>query len=345
MPKVCYVPRKFQAKSMEIIELATDICDSYSGLALTLRQLYYQFIARAFFANSQQSYDRLGSIINDARLAGAFDWDNLVDRTRNLEKLPSWGSPAALIADAAEQYLTDIWAPQKRRVEVWIEKDAAIGVVEAVCNRNNVPFFSCRGYTSQTEMWGAAERIGAYLRNGEQTTILHIGDHDPSGLDMTRDIQDRLRLFISRDWAIEFMGAGQHTRGSIRADMIDVMRSQGCDIDSHELPWQVKRIALTYDQVEQYNPPPNYAKESDSRFAKYHEETGLLESWELDALEPTVMEELIQDEIDAVRNEEEFAKAEFAQERDRAVLREVSSNWETIASVHEKAALKGRATP
>lgn len=333
--RIRYVSTKFQAETQSVIDQANDICETYaaSGLSLTLRQLYYQFVARDLLPNNQKSYDRLGDIISKARLAGEFDWDYIVDRTRNLMSRPTWSSPEDLIKSAAEQYATDLWAPQKRRVEVWIEKDAAIGVIEHVCNLNQVPYFSCRGYTSSSEMWSAANRIGEYLRNGERTVILHIGDHDPSGLDMTRDIEDRLRLFIHQDWVNEFHVPGTLTRGAIRNSMRDVMNERGGDIED-ELPWEVRRIALTVDQIEQYDPPPNYAKQSDSRFEAYMEATGLVESWELDALDPFVMEELIQSHIDGVRVDDVFATAEREQEIDRQVLTAISDNWETIKAVH-----------
>lgn len=333
--KIKYENKKFSADKMAVVDAAVAICEEYAeqGFALTLRQLYYQFVARDLVQNTQKSYDRLGDIVRDARLAGLFDWDFIVDRTRNLSKLSTWASPEKMIERAAKQYLTDTWAPQKRRLEVWIEKDAAIGVIEHVCNENNVPFFSCRGYTSASEMWEAGTRIGEYLRNGEQTIILHIGDHDPSGLDMTRDIEDRLRLFVSQDWVNEFPVARPLSRGNIRASQREVMREQGSTIEDHELPWQVKRIALTMEQIEEYNPPPNFAKTTDSRFLKYQEETGLNESWELDALEPSVMEELIQDEIDAFKDHDAFAAAEMAQEKDREVLNKVKENWESIKAI------------
>jgi hypothetical protein len=222
---------------------------------------------------------------------------------------------------------------------VWIEKDAAIGVIEAVSRANHVPYFSCRGYVSQSEMWAAGTRIGEYLRNGEQVRILHIGDHDPSGLDMTRDITDRLRLFISQDWVNEFgwglTDPSEHTRGVLRANMRDHMREQGSTIGDNEMPWEVRRIALTIEQIEEYGPPPNYAKTTDARFQRYQDETGLDESWELDALEPTVMEELIQDEIDAFKDHDAYDKAEAKQERERLVLNAVKENWEAIKAAHE----------
>ena len=330
--RIRYVAKKFQPATQRLIDQANDICAGYaaSGLSLTLRQLYYQFVARDLLPNEQASYNRLGAVISDARLAGEFDWDYIIDRTRNLAKLPTWGSPAKLVEAAAEQYQSDLWAPQKRRVEVWIEKDAAIGVIESVCQNNQVPYFSCRGYTSSSEMWSAATRIGEYLRNGEQTLILHIGDHDPSGLDMTRDIEDRLRTFIHQDWANEFMGPGAHTRGAIRASMRDHMWEKKCDIQHGEPPWQVRRIALTMAQIERYNPPPNPAKTTDARFLKYREETGLDESWELDALDPYVMEELIQNEIERFRDTQALGAAERKQEQDRKILRNLTDKWADV---------------
>lgn len=354
MPEVCYIPKKLSLPKLEIIDLAREICDEYAGFSLTLRQLYYQFVARDIFPsdrtwrqvtndkwvrdpsgtpNAEPNYKWLGDIINDARLAGLFDWEYIIDRTRNLEKRSTWSSPAALLDDAAKQYLTDTWGAQKRRIEVWIEKDAAIGVVEHVCHLNNVPFFSCRGYTSQSEMWAAAQRIGENLRNGEKTLIVHIGDHDPSGLDMTDDITDRLNRFMHIDWVNEFLHPGV-TRGYIRNDMREQMREKGCTIEDDELPFEVRRIALTIEQIEQYNPPPNPAKKTDARYQKYQERTGLDESWELDALEPAVVEELIQGEIDAFRDDEAFGRAEMTQEKDRAILKSVVGDWDTIASIH-----------
>lgn len=339
--QIKYASKNFKAERLQLIENANVICEGYAarGLSVTLRQLYYRFVARNLLANEDRNYNRLGEAISEARLAGMFDWDYIIDRTRNVQKRPDWNSPEDLIDQAAEQYLTDLWAPQKKRIEVWIEKDAAIGVIEAVSRSNHVPYFSCRGYVSQSEMWSAGTRIGEYLRNGEQVRILHIGDHDPSGLDMTRDITDRLRTFIQQDWVNEFgwglTAPSERNRGVLRANMRDHMREMGCQITDDELPWEVRRIALTYDQILEYAPPPNPAKTTDARFERYFDETGLDESWELDALDPIVMEELIQDAIDEFKDQDAYDAAEAKQERERTVLKAVKDNWPAIKAAHE----------
>lgn len=154
MPLVCYVEKRFNPATLDVIARANEIIAEYAeqGFALTLRQLYYQFVARALLRNKQTEYKRLGSIVNDARLAGLIDWDHIQDRTRNLLSNSHWTDPAEIIDSAARSFEVDKWTGQEWRPEVWIEKDALLGVIEGVCVELDVPFFSCRGYTSQSEM-------------------------------------------------------------------------------------------------------------------------------------------------------------------------------------------------
>jgi len=301
MPLIQYIDKNFSGKSQGLIVKASEIIEEYrdQGFSLTLRQLYYQFVARDLIENTQRSYKRLGDVLNNARLAGYIDWNAIVDRTRNLKAVPHWEGPAEMVETCVEQFSTDKWENQPCRVEVWIEKDALIGVIERVCKSNDVPYFSCRGYNSQSEMWRASQRLKRYYDEFDQDPIiLHLGDHDPSGKDMTRDTDDRLYLFT------------------------------GCN-DDDESMITVKRIALNMDQIEHYNPPPNPAKITDSRAKAYISKYGH-ESWELDALEPSVMEELIQGEIDAVRDLQKWDESVEEEEGHREWLKAVSDNWEEV---------------
>jgi hypothetical protein len=328
--RVKYLNKKFSPAKQAIIDKATQICASYST-PLTLRQLYYKLVTLNAFPNDQREYDKLQTLMNDARMAGEFDWEYLIDRTRNLVAPTTWSSPAALLKAAAKQYSVDLWAGTHHRVEVWIEKDAGIGVIESVCATEQVPYFSCRGYTSVSEMWNAAQRIGNHLVNGDRVTVLHIGDHDPSGLDMTRDIRERFATFLANDWYrstayAEYPGFGSSTNDKIRNSMRECIRAHGGTIHS-EPPWRVKRIALSYEQVQQYNPLPQPAKRTDSRFLRYQEETGLDESWELDALDPAVLQNLISSEIDAVRDDEVWAANLAREAKDQLTLVNLAKNW------------------
>lgn len=330
MARIRYAALKLQAKKLERIAQAEAICEEYAqqGLSLTLRQVFYQFVARGLLPNTQGDYKALGEALNDGRMAGLLDWDYLSDRTRNLADQPHWESPATLVKSAATQFRMDLWKAQPYRVEVWVEKDAAVGVIEGVCRALDVPFFSCRGYTSASEMWAAGQRIGHHLRMGQKVRVLHIGDHDPSGLDMTRDIRERLATFVTNDWAKEF---GGRNAAQVRNSMREGIRQLGGSITDEEQPWAVRRIALSVEQIEQYAPPPNPAKTTDARFLRYQEETGLDESWELDALDPLILQTLIRDHVTGLRDQRLWDQAELAQEEARRVLSRVSDQWDSVA--------------
>ena len=196
MPKIEYKSIKFQQKSLELINLVNQVVEEYQaqGYELTLRQAYYQLVARGYIPNNERSYKNIGNLINDGRLAGLIDWYSITDRTRNLRSNSHWDNPADVIASARYSYLLNKWDGQPNYVEVWVEKDALVDIVGQACRPLDTPYFSCRGYTSQSEMWSAAQRfISQDYRDNR--VIIHLGDHDPSGIDMTRDIQERLQMF------------------------------------------------------------------------------------------------------------------------------------------------------
>lgn len=290
-----FITRKFSEASAGVIVTANEILEEYEGqgLVLTLRQLYYQFVARGLIPNKQSEYKRLGSIINDARLAGLIDWSMMEDRTRTLRTITKWDSPAEIVEAVAKQYKEDLWSSQVYRPEVWIEKDALVGVIERACRDLRVEFFACRGYSSQSAQYEAGQRFRRYIDAGQTPVVFHFGDHDPSGIDMTRDNADRLTMFA------------------------------GEELD-------VRRLALTFEQVEQYSPPPNPAKESDSRHEGYAAKYGN-ESWELDALEPTVIDALIRDNIETLIDRKKWKRAEREEADNRSKLAAVSDRWDDVA--------------
>ncbi len=281
---------RFRTPAINQIALANVIITEYQqqGFKLTLRQLYYQFVARGLLDNTQREYKNLGNLISKARLAGLIDWNAIEDRTRNLASQPTWDSPSEIVAACADQFKLDIWEGQEYRPEVWIEKEALTGVIAPVCNRLRISYFACRGYVSQSEQWAAGKRIEQRREESNQATmILHLGDHDPSGLDMTRDNADRLSMFARFD----------------------------CE---------VQRLALNMDQVNQYAPPPNPAKLTDTRANRYVARFGD-DSWELDALEPRVIERLIEDAVSPLIDADLMDEVSARESDARARLREVAN--------------------
>jgi hypothetical protein len=321
MPYIAYTDGRFRDGSLAIIAEADRICLEYArqGYNLTLRGLFYQFVARDLFPeerrfrqvggnrwvrdpdgtkNAEPNYKWLGGLVNDGRLAGLIDWDHISDRTRQLTQLPTWRSPADIIDAVAAQYREDVHADQPSYLEVWVEKDALLEVTQRAANAWQVASYACKGYNSQSALWVAANRHLRMTRAGRRCHVLYLGDHDPSGLDMSRDILNRFQLF--------------------------------CEHAGRSAP-TVHRLALNMDQIQALpNLPPSPAKITDSRAAGYIAEFGD-DSWELDALDPPTLDGIIQDAIAGLVDHDRLAAARAAAEQRRQLLVAVSRRWPEVA--------------
>ena len=289
-----YTDIAFRKDRMEMIADANVILDEYGrqGLDMTLRQLYYQFVARGLFANNDVNYDKLQRLVNDGCMAGLISWDAIQDRTREVRGAGAYhNSPALAIASVADGYSKDLWADQPWRPLVVVEKDAQLGNISRVCNDEGIQYFSSRGYNSQSEQWRLGQLCARYIRDGQRPLILDMRDHDPSGLDMTRDFRERLELFAGT-------------------------------------PVTVSRIALNINQVIEFSPPDNPAKLTDGRiedYKAYMREAGYSDlqdtSWELDALAPDYIRDLIHQNVDRVRDKMLWEQALTKEEQEREYLR------------------------
>jgi hypothetical protein len=288
---------------MQIVLAANRIIDRYKamGLKLTLRQLYYQFIAQDLLPaswidaayneknglppetkNTQKNYKRLGDVIADGRKGGWIDWDAIEDRARLPHRPSEWDDLDEILGAVLSQYRLPRWATQERYVELWVEKDALAGVLAPIATRFHITLCVNKGYSSLSAMYEAGKRFVAAEGDNRDGVLLYLGDHDPSGEDMVRDIGARLRMF-------------------------------GCD------RLDVRKLALTMPQVQEYEPPPNPAKTTDSRYAKYAAEHGD-ESWEVDALPPDVLTQIISDELTELIDQDEMDKIIQREEEDKKLL-------------------------
>lgn len=285
MAKEQFKAWKPQAETRAMLDTISSIVESYTqqGYVLTLRQLYYQLVRRNIIPNRLAEYKKLTNQLTRARLAGLIDWSAIEDRGRSPVVPSEWKDPESILRAAANQYRLDRWYGQDNYVEVWCEKDALSSVIEPVCNRMHVRYMANKGYSSITAIYDASKRLRDAWFDEKDIRLIYLGDHDPSGLDMTRDVRERLELM-------------------------------GVTLD-------VQHLALTWDQVEEYNPPPNYAKVTDSRAMGYIAEYGD-ESWELDALDPPVLDELISTAIDDLLDTEQFERmVEMEQDHKDAIRR------------------------
>lgn len=303
-----FIPKKFNAEHQAIIEHADDMLQELrrDGFDVTLRSLYYYFIAEErWFPNTIQSYKRFGDIIGNARLAGLIDWDLINDNVRTVQTLPHWSDPQDIMESVVDQYREDLWEGQPRRVHLRIEKDAQIGVVKPVCQRWRVPFVACRGNTSLSEAYAAGKLFQREFAAGLWPIVIYLGDHDPSGIDMTRDNVDRLSMFAR-------MGV------------------------------EVRRIALNRDQIDALNLPGNPAKLTDSRSGvrkdgsiipgSYVDLHGF-DSWEMDALRPRYIDKLIEDEIKSLLDLDTWAERKAREDHNQAILSAVLHRWDEVETM------------
>lgn len=294
--KQMYQTFEMRNSTLELIERMNVMVEDYmrQGFTLSVRQLYYQLVARDIIPNTEKSYKRIVDVVNKARLGGFMDWDAIEDRNRDIEMKTRWASGASIVQASADSFHRDMWDSQADRVFIIVEKAALAGVLGAVSRRWDVPLLAARGYPSVSivrEM--ALEHFADPIAHGQYVTVLHLGDHDPSGIDMTRDLRERFELFLGEEASESF---------------------------------NLRRIALSMEQIEQYEPPPNPAKVTDSRFAGYEREHGS-ESWELDALEPKQLIALVTDELEQFIDPDAWEQETARTEQIRSQIQKVSTEF------------------
>lgn len=232
-------------------------------------EVYYRLVSALIVPNNANEYDKVQALITTARYAGLIDWSAIEDRNREPSKPQEWSGGRAILDSASRSFRLNRWEGQPFYLELWVEKAALAGVLGPISNDYHITLMVNRGYSSASAMRESAERIRAFSAPTRQApsfyqrpVVLYVGDHDPSGEDMVRDVKDRL---------LEFGVSGS---------------------------LDVRKLALTMAQIEQHVPPPNPVKVTDGRAAAYIEKYGN-ESWEVDALPPATLELLIRQAINA----------------------------------------------
>ena len=229
---------------------------------LTVRQIYYALYVKGFykdFSSAKSFYNSFDKMLVHARERGEVDDTKILDTGRQ-----AYGGDFGFAT--VEEYINHClnkflnksngytrrrWDTQTLTPIIWIEKDALARVVMRVADEYRVQVCPSRGYTSYTYL---KERI-----QKNNIMILHFADHDPSGLDMTRDLRKRAKQYAGHDVL-------------------------------------VKRIGLNIEQVKAYDLTPNPTKTS-SRVKRYVAQYGD-RCWELDALPPDVLRAMVRSSIE-----------------------------------------------
>jgi hypothetical protein len=253
-----------------LIEKMQDIIAQYST-KLTVRQMYYRLVAAGVIVNSQSSYKRVGAVLVDARKDGDIDYEDIEDRTRevHITENQDYEAPAGYmngyvdyIKELDTHYRIPTWWGQKKKVVVMLEKQALSSLFESITDKYAVDLVVCRGYPSLTLMYDMAERFKDNDDTIEEIQILYYGDFDPSGMDIERHVDDTLTNDFDVDFAID-------------------------------------RVAINKAQIALYNIIPAPAKATDSRTAGFVRDEGVSWQVELDAIDPPVLQKMIEEQIKA----------------------------------------------
>jgi len=152
------------------VEVAVlDVFAENLGLNLTVRQIYYQLVSRRVIANTLSEYSRLDRILVNLRKRRPDVNARIADRTR-----PLYVGETSFLND------------QENYLEVWLEKDALSSVVRQVTDIYGCALQVTRGYASLSILLNFTERVP----RGCRPVILYLGDFDPSGEDIFRNIKN-----------------------------------------------------------------------------------------------------------------------------------------------------------
>lgn len=250
----------------EIITASLKVFLQYDT-AITLRQLYYRLVSQLLIPNNINSYKRLSRILVKAREQGDVPINCLEDRSRRILGRGDTGYDSAeeylrsrisSLSDSWKGFTMPMWDNQPKGILISLEKDALSRLVSRIANTYSVRTFPTRGYPSFSYVQRMAQYIMTRMTDKE-TIVLYYGDFDPSGMDIERDLTDRLGKYGAKNFTVQ-------------------------------------RIALTAEQIKQYNLPPMPVKRSDARAENFMEEHGD-SAIELDALDPNTFQIIVRESI------------------------------------------------
>jgi hypothetical protein len=220
------------------------------------------------------------------RRAGLLPYEFIADGTRWQVKEPSWDSARDALDDAVSSYRRALWHNQDVYVEVWSEKDAIASIVSPTTDKWDVPLMIARGFASESFLWSTANTIRRHDKDGKDIVIYQLGDHDPSGIAAWEHVQARLSQFAP-DANIHF-----------------------------------ERLAVTEDQIWQYNLPTRPTKITDSRAKNF-----VGESVEVDALATITLRGIVEDAIQSWIDREQLRITKMVEVQELEGLQALLDGW------------------
>lgn len=269
--------RRRTKQEMEILKSAIlDIVGKHEEL--TVRHLFYLMVAAGTIEKTEAEYNNVViRLALEPRRDGLIPFGKIVDGTR-LYRIPrSYGSIKEALEETAGVYRRDYWRNADQLVEVWCEKEAISGFLHDVTAPLGVPLMVTRGFSSESVVQSVAEEA---MNDGRPLTILFVSDLDPSGALIPDNVLERIRYYAPE------------------ADI------------------SLERIAVTRDQVRQFNLPTRPTKRDGNRHAKNFDG----ESVEVDAMPPAELKRILRTAIESRMDARELKVLKQAEASERATL-------------------------
>src|SRR5215208_4851380 len=260
-----------QRKTRRIMAQVKEILDEYQAeLPLTARQIFYRLVGAYGHPKTESFSESLGNWLVRARRSRRIPFASIRDDGASILEGKFYTGEDDFykhIHDEAKDYERDKLANQKRDIRVYCEAAGMMPQLERVTRHYSVPVYSCSGFDSLTAKYDLAEAVAkAHTYRGRSTVILHLGDMDPSGETIFDAISEDVYAFLE----------------------VDIPHKNPKDVAIFE------RVALTEDQVGEYNLPTDPAKES-SHSAGW----GNRRACQLEALRPDVLAQIVRTTIES----------------------------------------------
>lgn len=283
---------KPRVKTLSLWAAIRAVADEYA--IMTVRQLYYQMEMRGYVRKDDADYDRVQRACLQMRRQGVLSYDKIVDSSRERRTISQFSGLRQALEEFQQTYRRNYWLDQPVHVEVWCEKDALTSIMNPTCQAYGVAFQALRGFDSESFAYESAKDI---IATGKPAHIYYLGDHDPSGWWIKRNLEPQLRSF-------------------------------GADA-------RVTQVGVSAEQVAAWGLPTRHAKRTDSRCEGFIEHFGSDSCTEVDAIAPNVLQQLIRECIEEHIEDDAWDRAQAIEEMERETFASIAAiGWKPGATYH-----------
>ena len=257
---------------------------------MTVRQLYYRLVSAGVIDKTEQEYNRVGRQLLKLRRERAVRYGDIADGARTTWRQTTYSGVQDAVDEWAAVYRRGLWNESPYHVQVWAEKDALTNILLTECRPLDVDLCVCRGYPSESYLWHEA---ASFVQSEKaEYHILYVGDHDPSGVDIPRSIEDGIRRLIEHE---------------------------GGDPDA----LRFHRLAVNEQQIKDYGLITRPTKASDTRAKNFAGE-----SVEVDAIPPRELRRIVREAVERYVDHDHLAAIKVAEASERDYLRRMAAMME-----------------